>query len=172
LLHGHHAIYNGSNALMRRLATAFFANLGVCLLASFIIGIVAHIDGSSWLIYPLGALVVVPIPVMLVILYFLLQRALSDDAAGDLVGTGGKIEAEIVAAVAHAFAADERAEALAILSAYGVGPDEPEPSRVRLAVIHLSDGNLDRLQYFTDQAKEGYRDVITWDAEIAIPDRK
>lgn len=156
---------------MRRLTTAFLASLGVCLLASFIIAIVAHIDGSSWLIYPLGALVVVPIPVMLIILYFLIQRALNEDAARDAVGMGGKMEADVVAAVAHSFPANERAEALAILSAYGAGPDEPEQARVRLAIIHLSGGSLDRLQYFTDQAKEEYRDVLTWEAEIAVPRR-
>ena len=166
--YGRCATDNRDGTLMRRLATAFLANLGLCLLASFVIGIVAHIDGSSWLIYPLGALVVVPIPVMLVILYFLIQRALADDAAGDLVGTGGKIEADVVAAVAQSFPADDRAEALAILSAYGAGPDEPEETRVRLAIVRLSNGNLDRLQYFTDQAKEGYRDVLIWDAESAI----
>ena len=157
---------------MRRLATAFLVNLGLCLLASFVIGIVAHIDGSSWLIYPLGALIVVPIPVMLVLLYFLVQRALSDDAAADAVGMGGKIEAAVIAAVAHSFPADERAEALAILSAYGAGPDEREQTRVRLAIIRLSEGKLRRLQYFTDQAKEDYRDVLAWDTEIVIPDRK
>ncbi len=170
-MHDDQTIRETGSPLMRRLATAFLACLGISLLASFVIAIVAYIDGSSWLIYLLGALAVVPIPVMLVILYFLLQRVLSEDAAGDSVGMGGKIEAEIVTTVAHAFSADERAEALAILSAYGVGPDEPEQTRVRLAIIHLSDGSLDRLQYFTDQAKEGYRDVLAWDAESAASRR-
>ncbi|MDQ6905713.1 MAG: hypothetical protein M3176_02690 [Chloroflexota bacterium] len=172
MLHGSRTIYNGGDTLMRRLTTAFLASLGVCLVASFIIAIVAHINGGSWLIYPLGALVVVPIPVMLVLLFFLIRRGLRDEEAGNPVGTGGKIEVAVVAAVARSFPVPERAEALAILSAYGVGPDEPEHTRVRIAIIHLSDGNLDRLQYFTDQAKEGYRDVLVWDAEIAIPDRK
>lgn len=150
---------------MRRLATAFLTMLGVCLLASFIIGIVAHIDGTSWLIYPLGALVVVPIPVMLVLLYFLMRRAFSDEATGDAIGMGGPIAAAVVAAVTHSFSAEARAEALAILSAYGAGPDEPEHARVRLAIIRLSDGSLNRLQYFTDQAKQEYHDVLAWDAE-------
>ncbi len=154
---------------MRRLTTAFLASLGVCLVASFIIAIVAHIDGGSWLIYPLGALVVVPIPVMLVLLFFLMRRALRDDAARNVVGKGGRIEAAVVAAVAHSFSATERAEALAILSTYGVGSDEPEDTRVRMAVIHLSDGRLERLQYFTEQAKEDYRDVLAWDAEMVTP---
>ncbi len=156
---------------MRRLTTAFLTMLGVCLLASFVIGIVAHIDGTSWLIYPLGALVVVPIPVMLVLLYFLMRRALSNEGGDDPVGMGGPIAAEVVAAVACSLPAEERAEALAILSAYGAGSDEPERTRVHLAIIHLSDGSLDRLQYFTDQAKQEYRDVLAWDAEIAAPRR-
>ncbi len=156
---------------MRRLTTAFLTMLGVCLLASFVIGIVAHIDDTSWLIYPLGALIVVPIPVMLVLLYFLMRRAFSDEATGDAVGMGGPIAAAVVTAVAHSFPVEERAEALAILSTYGAGPDEPDRTRVRLAIIHLSDGSLSRLQYFTDQAKQEYRDVLTWDAEIAAPRR-
>lgn len=156
---------------MRRLVTAFLTMLGVCLIASFVIGIVAHIDGTSWLIYPLGALVIVPIPVMLVLLYFLMRRAFSNEGTGDTVGMGGPIAADVVAAVVRTFPAEERAEALAILSAYGVGPDEPDRTRVRLAIIRLSDGSLNRLQYFTDQAKQEYRDVIAWDAEIAAPRR-
>jgi len=152
---------------MRRLMTAFLTNLGVCLTASFTIAIIARIDSGSWLIYPLGALVVVPIPIMLVLLYFLMRRALSDEAAANPVGRGGQIEADVIAAVAHSFPAAERAEALAILSTYGAGPNEPERLRVRLAAVRLSEGRLDRLQYFTDQAKEGYRDVLAWDMERA-----
>ncbi len=157
---------------MRRLMIAFLTMLGVCLVASFVIGIVVHIDGTSWLVYPLGALIVVPIPVMLVLLYFLMRRAFSDEGAGDVVGMGGQIEAAVIAAVAHDFPADERAEALAILSTYGVGPDEPDGTHVRLAIIRLSNGDLGRLHYFTDQAKQHYHDVLAWDAEIATPDRK
>lgn len=170
--YGRRAIYDRADTLMRRLATAFLVSLGLCLLASFVIGIVAHIDGSSWLIYPLGALIVVPIPVMLVLLYFLVQRALNNEAAASSVGAGGKIEADVIAAVAQSFPADERAEALAILSAYGAGPDEAEQTRVRLAIIHLSGGSLDRLHYYTDQAKEGYRDVLAWEAENVIANRE
>ncbi len=156
---------------MRRLLTAFLTTLGVCVVASFIISIAAHIDGSSWIIYPLGALVVVPIPIMLVLLYFLVQRGLRDEPGGDGVGKGGRIEPEIVAAVAHSFPADERAEALAILSTYGVGPDEPDCARVRKAIIRLSDGDLDRLRYYVDQARQEYRDVLAWDTEEVAADR-
>ena len=86
---------------MRRLLTAFLTSLGVCLVASFIIAIVAHIDGTSRLIYPLGALVVVPIPVMLILLFFLMQRGLRDEPGGELTDTAGPIAAEIAVAVAH-----------------------------------------------------------------------
>jgi hypothetical protein len=157
----------GVYLLMRRLLTAFLASLGVCLVASFIIAIAAYIDGSSWVIYPLGALVVVPIPIMLVLLYFLVQRGLRDEPGGDAVGMGARIEADIVAAVTRSFPADERAEAVALLSTYGVGPDEPDSTRVRMAIIRLSDGDLDRLRYYTEQAKQEYRDVLAWDAEAS-----
>ncbi|MHB8647167.1 MAG: hypothetical protein ACYDAR_15375 [Thermomicrobiales bacterium] len=149
--------------------SAFLASLGVCLIASFIIAIVAHIDGSSWAIYPLGASVVVPIPIMLVLLYFLVRRALGDEAAANPVGKGGPITAEVITAVMSTFPSAERAEALALLSSYGSRPDQPEHTRVRLAIIRLSDGDLTRLSYFTDQAKQDYGDVLAWDAEIAVP---
>jgi hypothetical protein len=157
---------------MRRLLAAFFTSLGVCFVASFIIAIAAHIDGSSWIIYPLGVLVIVPIPIMLVLLYFLVQRGLRDEAGDDAVGMGGRIEPDIVAAVARSFPAEKRAEALAILSAYGVGPDEPEYARVRKAIIRLSNADLDRLRYYTDQAKQEYRDVLSWDAETSATHHK
>jgi hypothetical protein len=169
-VHGDQTISTKGRALMRRLFFAFLVSLGVCLVASFIIAIVAHIDGGSRLIYPLGVLVVVPIPVMLVLLYVLMRRALNDEGAGDPLRAGGRLEAAVVAAVARTFPADERAEALAILSTYGVGPDEPERTRVRLAIIRLG-GDLDRLRYFTDQAKQEYRDILAWDAETAAPRR-
>jgi hypothetical protein len=159
-----HAIDRG-HLLMRRLLTAFLASLGVCLVASFVIAVAAYIDGTSWIIYPLGALVVVPIPIMLVLLYFLVQRGLRDESRGDAVGMGARIEADIVAAVARSFPADERAEAVALLSTYGVGSDEPDYTPVRMAIIRLSGGDLDRLRYYTDQAKQDYRDVLAWDTE-------
>lgn len=155
---------------MRRLLTAFLTALGVCVIASFVIAIVARIDSSSWLIYPLGALVVVPIPVMLVLLFFLMRRALSDEPTRDASAVGPRMDAEIAAAVAHSFPSEDRTEALIILGTYGAGEREPESSRVRQAIVRLSEGDLERLRYFTEQAKQEYRDVLAWDTEIPSSD--
>ena len=152
---------------MRRLLTAFLASLGVCLVASFVIAIAAHIDGSSWIIYPLGALVVVPIPVMMVLLFFVVQRGLRDEPGGDFAPTAGPITAGVVAAVAHFFPTEDRVIALGILADYGGEPDEAEATRVHHAIIRLSGGDLDRLRYYTNQAKQEYRDVLAWDAETS-----
>jgi hypothetical protein len=168
-VHGKDAINDRGHTLMRRLLIAFLTALGICVVASIIIAIVAHIDGTSWLIYPLGALVVVPIPVMLVLLFFVMRRALSDEAARDPMVAAGQIEAAIVAMVARSFSDGERAAALAILGTYGTSPHEPDRTRVQQAILRLSDGDLDRLQYFTNQAKQEYRDVLAWDAEASTP---
>jgi len=171
-VHGNDAINDRGHTLMRRLLTAFLTALGVCVVASFIIAVVAHIDGTSWLIYPLGALVVVPIPVMLVLLFFVMRRALSDETARDPTVAAGQIEAEVVAMVARSFPDGERAAALAILGTYGADPHEPDRTCVQQAILRLSDGALDRLQYFTDQAKQEYRDVLAWDAETSAPSQR
>jgi hypothetical protein len=152
---------------MRRLLTAFLISLGICLVASFIIAVVAHIDGTSRLIYPLGALVVVPIPVMMVLLFFLMQRGLRDEPGGEVAPTAGPITAGVAAAVAHFFPTEDRVTALTILAGYGDEPDEAEPARVQHAIIRLSGGDLDRLRYYTNQAKQEYRDVLAWDAETS-----
>jgi hypothetical protein len=152
---------------MRRLFIAFLVSLGVCLVASFIIAIVAYIDSSSWLLYPFGALVVVPIPVMMVILYFLVQRGLRDEPGSEVAPTAGPITAGIAAAVAHFFPTEDRVIALTTLADYGVEPDEAEPTRVQHAIIRLSGGDIDRLRYYTNQAKQEYRDVLAWDAETS-----
>lgn len=155
---------------MRRLLIAFLTALGICVVASFVIAIVARIDGTSSLIYPLGALVVVPIPVMLVLLFFLMRRVLSDEPTDHLPEMNTRIEAAVIAAVAQSFPREDRTEALIALSAYGTGPREAERTRVRQAIVRLSDGDLARLRYFTDQAKQEYRDVLAWDTEKPISD--
>lgn len=151
---------------MRRLFIAFSTSLGICVIASFVIAVAAHIDGTSRLIYPLGALVVVPIPVMLVLLFFIMRRALSDEPSYDAATMVGPIAAEIAVAVAHVFLAEDRAAALTILADYGGEPGEAESTRVHHAIIHLSNGSLSSLRYYTDQAKQEYRDVLAWDTEM------
>lgn len=157
---------------MRRLLTAFLAALGICIVASFVFAVVAHIDGTSRLIYPLGALVVVPIPVMLVLLFFLMRHSLNAEPTGAAASREARIEAAVVAAVARSFPVADRTEALTILASSGGGLAEPERTDVRLAILRLSDGDLGRLRYFTDQATQDHRDVLMWDAETPAPDQK
>lgn len=150
---------------MRRLLAAFLTALGVCVVASFVFAIVAHLDGTSPLIAPLGALVIVPIPIMLVLLFFLIRRGLRDEPAGDTTMRAGPIVPEVAAMVARAFPVEDRAAALIILSDYGSDPGEREKARVHQAITRLSDGDLDRLRYYTDQAKQEHRDVLAWDTD-------
>ena len=49
---------------------------------------------------------------------------------------------------------------LAILDEYGVASHERGRDRVQLAILKLSDGNLDDLRYWVQVAKRDYRDVL------------
>ena len=154
---------------MRRLLGAFGTIIGIWLIASVVFAVVAHIDSASPLIYSLGALIVVPIPIMLVLIFLIMRHALASEPIG-MAPTGGPVDPAVVAAVTRAFPAEDRAAAIATLSAYGAGPDEPERTRIQQAIVRLSRGDLDRLGYFTDQAKAAYRDVLTWDDETPTRD--
>jgi hypothetical protein len=160
--HGYRTINEGDRTLMRRLVAALMTTIAIWLVASIVFAAVAHLDSASRLIYPLGALIVGPIPVMLLLLFFILRRALRSESPGAELTTAGPIEPEVVMAVADAFPHAEQAEAIAILATYGTGADEPERPRVRLAIVRLSEGDIERLRYFTDQAKQEYRDVLSW----------
>ena len=56
----------------------------------------------------------------------------------------------------------QRATAEAELGRYGMGDHEPEAERVRLAVLKLSGGDLERLRANVRAAKGDYRDVLAW----------
>ena len=57
---------------------------------------------------------------------------------------------------------EQRATAEAELGRYGVGDHEPEAERVRLAVLKLAGGDLERLRINVRAAKGDYRDVLAW----------
>ena len=71
-------------------------------------------------------------------------------------------EDKVKETVAQLFAAEEQAQALALLSLYGEKSYEREVERVRLAVLKLANGELTRLIKFVDDAKRDYRDVLMW----------
>jgi len=56
-------------------------------------------------------------------------------------------------------------EALSVLAGYGQRDHHREIERVRVAVLKLSKGALERLRYFVDAADKDYRDVLWWAEE-------
>jgi|SRR6266850_629986 len=55
-----------------------------------------------------------------------------------------------------------RRAALNELLRYGASSDEPEPERVRLAVLKLAGSNSDELKKMVDGAKEDWEDIVSW----------
>ena len=58
------------------------------------------------------------------------------------------------------FPADRTAEVLAMLDEYGTEKWQREADRVRLAVLKLAAGDMQRLRYELEGAKRDYRDVL------------
>ena len=72
-------------------------------------------------------------------------------------------DADVAMAVEAAWQSEaERSEALAGLALYGVAAHEREVPRVRLAIVKLSAGQIDRVKDLVGQAKQDYRDVLMW----------
>lgn len=67
---------------------------------------------------------------------------------------------EVARIVDREFSPGDRAEALRLLAGYGTESWHREPDRVRLAILKLSGGRLDRLRAHLETAKKDYRDVI------------
>jgi hypothetical protein len=64
--------------------------------------------------------------------------------------------------VARVFGPEARAEAGEVLAQYGTEAHEREDIRVRVAILKLSDGSMERLRELTVHAKRDYRDVLAW----------
>ena len=58
--------------------------------------------------------------------------------------------------------ADLAGAALDLLDSYGVEAYQREPERVQLAILKLSDGDMDQLRHYVEVAKQDYRDVLAW----------
>lgn len=56
----------------------------------------------------------------------------------------------------------KRDAAATILEQYGLLPHEPEQTRVRVAALKLSQGDLGRLREAVEHARRDYRDVLAW----------
>lgn len=59
-------------------------------------------------------------------------------------------------------ATSEREAALSLLASYGTEKHEKEAIRVRLAILKLSGSDLEKLERNTHDAKQDYRDVLSW----------
>jgi len=84
---------------------------------------------------------------------------------------------DVVAAVGARFPSAERDGVLTLLDRYGVESWERDRERVQLAIVTLSEGDLDKLRYFLGVAKQDYRDVLFWadnpaEAKIDTPEKK
>jgi hypothetical protein len=72
-------------------------------------------------------------------------------------------EAEVQTAVDELWASSAERELVhAALSEYGVAQHEREVARVRLAILRLSAGQIDRVKELVAVAKRDYRDVLMW----------
>jgi hypothetical protein len=68
----------------------------------------------------------------------------------------------VEAAINQAFPDSDMKVILTLLNSYGTKPYQHEQERVQLAVLTLSEGNLDKLKSYLAIAKEDYRDVLAW----------
>jgi ribosomal protein L12E/L44/L45/RPP1/RPP2 len=57
---------------------------------------------------------------------------------------------------------NHRESAALILDGYGVEKHEPEPERVRLAILKLSGNDMNEIIKTTKSAKVDFRDVLAW----------
>ena len=67
---------------------------------------------------------------------------------------------DVLAAARGWFGEAELNQVLPLLDQYGSESHEPEVNRVKLAILALSEGKMDKLQYFVKLAKVDYRDVL------------
>jgi hypothetical protein len=68
----------------------------------------------------------------------------------------------VLAKVRQEFPQCEAEEVMTILEAYGKLAYEREDRRVQLAILKLSEGNLDQLRANVKIAKQDYRDVLAY----------
>lgn len=78
-------------------------------------------------------------------------------------GNQGALSPEVVRRVALMWAeAEERRRVCEALAAYGVASHEREADRVRLAIVKLSNGDVEKALAMVAAAKQDYRDVLMW----------
>ncbi len=68
----------------------------------------------------------------------------------------------VVAKVNQCFPNEDEEKILGILNLYGRETYERERERVQIAILKLSDGNLEKLRKSIEIAKSDYRDVLAY----------
>jgi hypothetical protein len=71
-------------------------------------------------------------------------------------------EADLARVLEREFPGAARSKAGAVLAGYGRETWHREPTRVKLAILKLAQGDLARLEEFTKVASTDYRDVLAW----------
>jgi hypothetical protein len=140
---------------------ALFAIFFIWFIASAVLVIVGQVGGHPALQYGLGALVVLLIPVMLVVLFIILWPILRGHRTED--------EQAVLTRIVQDFPAAVRPEALALLDDYCFNVPEAKRARVQRALLTLSAGDLNRLHYLTEEAKQEYTDLLDWADEQSAP---
>ena len=70
---------------------------------------------------------------------------------------------QLVRARAASLFPDQALESImAVLDEYGTEAHEPDREGVQLAILKLSEGDLDKLLHCIAAAKQDYRDVLYW----------
>ncbi|HEX3625011.1 MAG TPA: hypothetical protein VH280_06225 [Verrucomicrobiae bacterium] len=73
------------------------------------------------------------------------------------------VTAEDIARIARReFPPENVSEVLAIIDEYGIEKWHREPTRVRLAILKLAEGSIERLRNHVETAKWDFRDVLSW----------
>jgi len=76
----------------------------------------------------------------------------------------------VLSAAARVFPTEDLTNIMAALDLYGIESYERERERVQLAILKLSEGNMDKLCHYTGAAKQDYRDVFYWAEYPRSPD--
>jgi hypothetical protein len=72
---------------------------------------------------------------------------------------------QLVRASAASLFADQVLDTImAVLDEYGIEPHEVDREGVQLAILKLSECDLDKLLHYIAAAKQDYRDVLYWSA--------
>ena len=73
-----------------------------------------------------------------------------------------KISQAVLRKIKNYWPAEDPEKILNILRRYGQDKYEEESPRIQLAVLKLSEGDLEKLEEFVDLAKRDYRDVLAF----------